>query len=53
MFIEILLPDKSNFMIGTVYKYPPMKSYSFNTSFSQLLQNIKKEKEKTIITGDF
>ena len=31
-----------------------MKPYSFNTSFSQLLQKIKKEnKKKTIQTGDF
>ena len=33
-----------------------MKPYSFNTSFSQLLQKIKKEtkkKKKTIATGDF
>ena len=52
-FIEILLPDKSNFIIGTVYKDPPMKQYSFNTSFSQLLQKIKRENKKTIITGDF
>ena len=37
IFIEILLPDKSNFIIGTVYKHPLMKPYSFNTSFSQLL----------------
>ena len=41
-FIEIFLPDKFNFIIGTVYKHPPMKPYSFNTSFSQLLQKIKK-----------
>ena len=51
-FIEILLPDKSNFIIGAVYKHPPMKQYSFKTSFSQLLQKIKREK-KPIITGDF
>ena len=31
-----------------------MKPYSFNTSFSQLLQKIKKEnKKKTIQAGDF
>ena len=30
-----------------------MKPYSFNTSFSQLLQKIKKEKKKNIQTGDF
>ena len=30
-----------------------MKPYSFNISFSQLLQKIKKENKKTIITGDF
>ena len=53
IFIEILLPDKSNFIVGTVYKHPPMKSYSFNTSFSQLLQKMKIENKKTIITGDF
>ena len=52
-FIEILLPYKSNFIIGTVYKHPPMKPYSFNTSFSQLLQKIKRENKKTIITSDF
>ena len=51
-FIEILLPYKSNFIIGTVYKHPPMKPYSFNTSFSQLLQKIT-ENKKTIITGSF
>ena len=37
-FIEILLSDKSNFIIGTVYKHPPMRPYSFNTSFSQLFK---------------
>ena len=52
-FIEILLPDKYNFIIGTVYKHPPMKPYSYNTSFSQLLQKIKRENKKTIITSDF
>ena len=41
-FIEILLPDKSSCIVGTVYMQPPMKSYSFNTTFSQLLQKIKK-----------
>ena len=51
--IEILLPDKSNFIISTVYKHPPLKPYSFNTSFSQLLQKIKRENKKTIITSDF
>ena len=30
-----------------------MKPYSFNTSFSRLLQKIKKENKKTIVTGDF
>ena len=51
-FIEILLPNKSIFIIATVYKHPPMKPYSFNTSFSQLLQKIT-ENKKTIITGSF
>ena len=52
-FTEILLPDKSSCIIGTVYEQPPIKPYSFNTSFSQLLQKLKKENKKTISTGDF
>ena len=31
-----------NFIKGTAYKHPPMKSYSFYTSFSQPLQKTKK-----------
>ena len=60
--IKILLSNKSSCIGGTVYKHPPMKRYSFNTSFSQLLQKQKSKKEnkqtnkqtkiKTIITGD-
>ena len=30
-----------------------MKPYNFNTSFSQLLQKIKRENKKTITPGDF
>ena len=30
-----------------------MKTYSFNTSFSQLLQKIKRENKNSTITGDF
>ena len=52
-FTEILLPDKSSCIIGTVYEHPPIKPYSVNTSFSQLLQKLKKENKKTISTGDF
>ena len=55
-FTEILLPDKSKFITGTVYKHPPMKPYSFNNhtaSFSQLLQKIKRGNTEAIITSDF
>ena len=52
-FIEILLPDKSGCIVGTVYKHPPTKPYSFNTSFSQILQKRKKENKKKLLTGDF
>ena len=51
--------DKCSCIVVTVYKHPPMKPYSFNSSFSQLLQKMKKEskkkkqQQKTIITGDF
>ena len=56
--IKILLSNKSSCIGGTVYKHPPMKPYSFNTSFSQLLQKQKTKKEnkqtnkQTIIIGD-
>ena len=51
--MEIFLPDKSSCIIGSVYKHPPMKPYSFDTSFLQLCQKIRKENKKAIITGDF
>ena len=52
-FIGTLLPDKSSCIVGTVYKYQPMKLYSFNTPFSQLFQKMKNENKKTVTTVDF
>ena len=34
-FIEILLPDKSNFIIGTIYEHPPMKHHLFHSYFKK------------------
>ena len=42
-FIEILLRNKSSCIVGAVYKHLPMKPYTFNTAFSQLLQILKKK----------
>ena len=44
-FTEILLPDKSTCIVGTVYKHPQMGPYSFNTFFktsSKIKQKTKK-----------
>ena len=40
-FTEILLPGKSSCIIGTVYKHPLMKLYSFNTFFHSYFENKK------------
>ena len=53
-FIELLFPNKPGFVIGTIYKHPAMQNYKFNVDFMEnLLNKIKQESKKTILSGDF
>ena len=37
VFIELTIPNKANFIVGTVYKHPSMQHYKFN---NDLLENL-------------
>ena len=55
IFIEIILPKKSNLVIGCVYRHPSMSIDNFNKNFlTPLLEKLSKEPNKTIfLLGDF
>ena len=53
MFIELLIPNKQSYVIGTVYKHPPMQHFKFNELMRNLLTEINHENKKSIIAGDF
>ena len=52
MFIELLIPNKQSYIIGTVYKHPPMQHFKFNELMRNLLTKINHENKKNIIAGD-
>ena len=52
-FIELLIPNRQNHLIGLVYKHPSMK-HKFNNDFmNTLLEKLKIENKPSIITGNF
>ena len=53
IFIELLIPNKQNYIIRTVYKHPPMQHFKFNELMRNLLAKINHENKKNIIAGDF
>ena len=54
MFIELTIPNKPNFIVGAMYKYPSMQHYKFNNDFLQnLLNKIQTEKKFCVLAGDF
>ena len=52
-FIELLIPNKQNYIIGTAYKNPAMQHFKFNELMKNLLAKINHKNKKSIITGDF
>ena len=52
-WIEIIDDKKTNKIIGIIYRHPNKKDAEFIQKLSTLLQIIRKEKKKIIITGDF
>ena len=54
VFIKLTIPNKSNFIVGAMYKHPSMQHYKFNNDFLQnLLNKIQTEKKFSVLAGDF
>ena len=54
VFIEVLIPNKQNQLIGTVYKHPSMNVSKFNHEYlTDILTKIKNENKNIILMGDF
>ena len=52
--IEVLIPNKQNQLIGTVYKHPSMNFSKFNHEYlTDVLTKIKNENKNLILVGDF
>ena len=54
MFIELTIPNKPNFIVGAVYKYPSIQHYKFNSDFLEnLLNKIHTEKKFSVLASNF
>ena len=53
-FIEIVIPRKSNIIVGVIYRHPSMDLIGFNCNYlNKLLENIFKEQKSIFLLGDF
>ena len=56
MFVEIVLPDRKNLIIGCIYRHPSSKVSidDFNEKYIQpIIHKISKEKKECVLMGDF
>ena len=54
LFIEIVLPGTSNYLIAVVYRHPTgTKFCNFLTHMQEMFKKISKENKKLVILGDF
>ena len=53
VFIEILFPNKSNLIVGCIYRHPCMSIDEFNDVISPILHKISTENKIIILLGDF
>ena len=54
VFIEVLIPNKQNQLIGTVYKHLSINASKFNHEYlTDILTRIKNENKNIILMGDF
>ena len=51
--LDIISPLKDNILIGVIYRHPKQKDKEFLQYLSNLLNKVKMEKKKIILTGDF
>ena len=50
-FVEIVLPNGTNIIVGTIYRHPNM--VGFNDNLKPLLHKIASEKKQLLLLGDF
>eukprot|EP00111_Clytia_hemisphaerica_P016655 TCONS_00049377-protein len=54
VFVEVILSNRPNILVGNIYRHPCMSIKTFNEEFLQpLLHKIKREKKQIILLGDF
>ena len=54
VFVEILSPEKSNIIVGCIYRHPSMSLSEFNDSYlAPLLSKISLENKTVLLLGDF
>ena len=54
VFIELLIPNKQNYLIRMVYKHPVIQHIKFNDGcITSLLSKLKTENKATIVAGEF
>ena len=54
MFVEIILPDRKNLIVGCIYRHPSESIREFSTDyFEPILSKINKEKKECALMGDF
>ena len=51
-FIEIVLPNSTNIIVGTIYRHPRMTGFNDNY-LKPLLHKIASEKKQLVLLGDF
>ena len=54
VFVEIIVPNKSNIIVGTIYRHPCMSVNTFNSNFLKpLIHKVSCENKQTILLEDF
>jgi exonuclease III len=54
MFVEIILPDRKNLIVGCIYRHPSESIREFSAeNFEPILNKINKEKKECALMGDF
>ena len=54
VFVEIVLPNKPNIIIGVIYRHPCMSLKSFNSEYLKpFLHQLSSENKHLILLGDF
>ena len=54
IFIEIVIPQKKNIIVGCIYRHPCMDPHEFNNIYlNPLLEKFSFEKKSVVLLGDF